>query len=427
MSPPTEGFSDTAFKENLSRPVHSWVPWIGGFSGAFVEDSLKRFTQGGCTVLDPFCGVGTTLVESARMGCESVGIELNPFAALAARVKSNAHALSVDELNCRLLALSGNWKSRSAERLYPAEFGTREPFFSNENLCQVNKLLNWLDELPNDLETDMLRVAVGSMIVSVSNYSYEPSLSTRSKAGRPTLGIQDVLHAFSVRVQSMMFDVDLIKAESKWASSTVHVANSMNMSRLLKPSSVDLIITSPPYLNNYHYVRNSRPHLFLLGLISSRTALIDLQESNFGKYWQTVRNRPLPEITAKCSTVGTIVEELKDAKHSGKQLYNGTGWAAYTITYFNDSKLCLSNCFKVVKRGSKAVFVLGDSYLHGVYIPVHEVFGCIAEEVGFKVELIDKVRLRNGGSTVRSRKAINSSGEHLSLSEYVIVLSKPSA
>ena len=58
---------------------------------------------------------------------------------------------------------------------------------------------------------------------------------------------------------------------------------------MLPPSSVDLMVTSPPYMNNYHYVRNTRPQLFWLSLVSSPKELRRLEEANFGKYWQTVR------------------------------------------------------------------------------------------------------------------------------------------
>ena len=74
-------FSDPAFSGNKRLPVHRWVPWIAGYSQQFVQDALKRYlpTQG--TVLDPFAGVGTTLVEAILSGHHALGFEINPYAA----------------------------------------------------------------------------------------------------------------------------------------------------------------------------------------------------------------------------------------------------------------------------------------------------------------------------------------------------------
>jgi hypothetical protein len=61
-------FSDPAFASNKTLPVHRWVPWIAGFSSDFVRQALEKHLDRKGTVLDPFAGVGTTLIESIRLG-----------------------------------------------------------------------------------------------------------------------------------------------------------------------------------------------------------------------------------------------------------------------------------------------------------------------------------------------------------------------
>src|SRR5438093_2484695 len=82
------GFKDSAFADNKSRPIHRWIPWIAGFSSEFVRDAftcyLRSNTGTAAVVLDPFCGVGTTLIEALRCGHDVVGFERNPYATLAA-------------------------------------------------------------------------------------------------------------------------------------------------------------------------------------------------------------------------------------------------------------------------------------------------------------------------------------------------------
>ena len=85
-------FNDPSFASNKTQPVHRWVPWIAGFSSDFVRDVLNRYLPDNGTVLDPFSGVGTTLVEAILLGHNAVGFEINPYAALVCRTKVNSNS-----------------------------------------------------------------------------------------------------------------------------------------------------------------------------------------------------------------------------------------------------------------------------------------------------------------------------------------------
>src|SRR5437870_9946366 len=68
--------------------IHDWYRFVLSFPPHLVRDYLDKF---GVTkrqrVLDPFCGTGTTLVECKKLGIKSVGVEGNPMAHFASRVK----------------------------------------------------------------------------------------------------------------------------------------------------------------------------------------------------------------------------------------------------------------------------------------------------------------------------------------------------
>jgi len=94
----TNGFRDSSFAKNKNLPLHRWVPWVAGFSADFVEDAIRTYLPAGTSrgwVLDPFAGVGTTLVESYLSGLNVVGFEINPYAAPASRIKLEAMNLGV--------------------------------------------------------------------------------------------------------------------------------------------------------------------------------------------------------------------------------------------------------------------------------------------------------------------------------------------
>lgn len=419
------GFGDTSFSENLTKPIHSWTPWIGGFSAEFVRGLIGRQLGKGKAyrVCDPFCGVGTTLVECARAGHSSTGVELNPYAAMSARLKASARGIAIAEIRAYEQSLQDHWSRLSDDRGYPTHFRSRVPFFPGENLAQVNKILNWIDLLPAGLSRDLFRVALGAVIVSLSNYSYQPSLSTRIRSGRPPQPTADVLAIFRRRIASMVSDLEHVASEADWADAHVTVGSSLNGSWTVEDHSIDLIITSPPYLNNYHYVRNSRPHLFFLGLVHESSEVRSLQENNFGKYWQTVRSRETPRLSTSTTTLDMILEKLRRFPDETKRGYGGEGWAAYAIQYFNDASCSLERCYRSLVDDGEAYFVLGDSYLQGVYVPVHEIFSVLARLRGFSSSQVTVVRKRAGSSTVRSRRC-TFDDEAPELREFVVHLRK---
>src|SRR5437660_3416961 len=70
------------------RAVHEWYRFVLSFPPHLVREYLTRFGMGpnNC-VLDPFCGTGTVLVECKKLGVPSIGVEANPMAHFASRVK----------------------------------------------------------------------------------------------------------------------------------------------------------------------------------------------------------------------------------------------------------------------------------------------------------------------------------------------------
>ena len=97
------------------------------------------------------------------------------------------------------------------------------------------------------------------------------------------------------------------------------------------------MVTSPPYANNYHYNRNTRPHLYWLGFCRSPDELRELESQNFGTYWQRARERehvaldPLVDDPEIISTLAEIRRQNVD-----RGIYGGGGWANYVTTNLND-------------------------------------------------------------------------------------------
>lgn len=112
-------FNDPAFARNKRLPVHRWVPWIAGFSSDFVRQALHTYVHQRSTILDPFAGVGTTLVEAIVGHHDAVGFEINPYAALACRVKLHAYQIVTETLHNELVRFQALYREKNTFRLYP--------------------------------------------------------------------------------------------------------------------------------------------------------------------------------------------------------------------------------------------------------------------------------------------------------------------
>ena len=206
-------FSDPAFSGNKRLPIHRWVPWIAGYSQQFVQDALKRYlpTQG--TVLDPFAGVGTTLVEAILSGHQALGFEINPYAALACRTKLNACTLDPQTVRAMLTKFWTFYELASKDSYTPDStpppgFKTRGSFYSPKVLHKVLGVQDFIANLEEGLLQDLFRVAFGATMITYSNYSYEPSLGRRSTAGKADIEDFPVGETIAQKLTDMAQDIE---------------------------------------------------------------------------------------------------------------------------------------------------------------------------------------------------------------------------
>ena len=180
---------------------------------------------------------------------------------------------------------------------------------------------------------------------------------------------------------------------------------------MIEPGSVSLIVTSPPYLNNYHYVRNTRPQMYWLGYASSPGDLRRLEETNFGRFWQTVRELDpigldfeLPELEAQIAVIRAL--------NPDKGIYGGNGWANYAATYYNDT-IAASARGRAARARRRGGLRRRQLAAPGRPPEIDEHFGAIGELHGLVCEDIHVVREKrvgssivNTGSALRRRRAV---------------------
>jgi DNA modification methylase len=416
---------DAAAMENKSQPVHRWVPWIAGYSAQFAEDAIDSYLllskRDRALVLDPFAGVATTLIEALKRGCNVVGYDINPFAVLAARAKIDCVDVQLDAFRCEVDAFRAAMLrfERDVDRRYTADgeealadiiaglplsapnrFRSRIPFFGPpieaKFLYALGRTLALLE--PN---RSLFRAALGATMVSYSNYTYEPSLSSRPGAGKPTIENASVGAAVCRKLDEMLEDIAFVQDSygPAWSAAQRVVHQGSYFHSNLGPNTVSLLVTSPPYMNNYHYVRNTRPQLHWLDLLDRSDALRALEEDNFGKFWQTVRQGERIDLAFDFAELARTIDHVRTLnRHKG--YYGGEGWANYVAAYFNDSDRFLRLVKYQLQPGAHAVIVVGNSIIQGVEFKVDHLLAQMAERQGMFVDDIHIVRTKRVGNSI---------------------------
>jgi DNA modification methylase len=403
------GFRDPAFADNKLQPVHRWVPWIAGFSARFVDDCFhtyldnRRMIERPC-ILDPFAGVGTTLVTAVQRGYDAVGFEINPYAALACKVKLCAGDLDVNKIEklcARYRDTPRNGHRPQASG--PTSFKTRIPFFGTRVETQVLSYLDFVAEIQDNDIADVFRLALGTVMVKFSNYTYEPSLGTRPGAGKPLIDDADVRSIITSKLREIVADMRWMKNElalrNAQGRGLVHNMNFMGSAQVLPAQSVDLMVTSPPYMNNYHYIRNTRPQLYWLSLVTDSADLKTLEDGNVGKYWQTVRDGPEIKVQFTHKTLEKTLKQLRETRVD-RGPYGGPGWANYVASYFNDSLEFLVVLKRALKRHGAGVIVIGNSIIQGFEVKADIILGDLAKQIGLELEDIHPIRSKRVGASI---------------------------
>jgi hypothetical protein len=449
ISPARAALSDAAAAENKTQAVHRWVPWIAGYSADFVRDALDAYLplrrRAEALVLDPFAGVATTLVEALKAGCDAVGYDVNAWPVLAARAKLQCVDVPPERFGAEIaefrtalaqfeVEVDRRWAADGDDGIAevmrhhglarPPAFRSRIPLFGAPVEAKFLFALGRLAVLPSPDQL-LFRAALGASLIAVSNYSYEPSLSTRPSAGKALVRNASVVLPLGQKLQEML--ADCVWASERygpvWRGRRREVQHRSYFTSDLAPGSVALLLTSPPYMNNYHYVRNTRPQLHWLDLLSRPGELREYEEANFGKFWQTVRQAPAIAACFDLPPLQALIERLRGLS-AEKGPYGGPGWANYVTSYFNDTGRLLATMRPQLAPGAAAIVVVGNSIIQGIEFQVDQLLAELAPAYGLRVEEVRIVRTKRVGNSIIGSSVRNGSspGPKMQLYDAAVIL-----
>lgn len=409
------------------RPAHDWFRFVLSFPPHLVRDYLTRFDMGAKhTLLDPFCGTGTTLVECKKLGIPSVGIEANPMACLASKVKVDWKVDPVGLLEHAKDIASAAETKMDAEGLTDDSNELLPLFVPKQN--GQNGMHRRLKTLPPDKMKLLLTASISPLplhktliLLECLQENYSPRYGEHEKLALakalvttignlhfgPEVGVSApkedtaVIAPWLKCVQIMAEDLRVLKKQNM-VPAEVHHADARSFSELLKEQSIDAVITSPPYPNEKDYTRTTRLESVLLGLINSKQELRNLKKqlvrSNTRGVYKDDADDRFVQANKKIQDIANAIEkrriELK--KTSGfERMYHRV-----TKLYFGGMVRHLGELRSVLRPGAHLAYVVGDqaSYLR-VMIRTGQLLAELAQSLGYELVSIDLFRTRLATAT----------------------------
>ena len=394
IQPPV--LSPGTFVDNMRLPVHRWYRYSAGFGGQWAAHVISREAANPeALVFDPFAGSGTSLIAAEQSGVKSWGIDSHPFVARVAMAKL-AYRSSRDEY----MEKAGKALTRARNRT-----PTLESYVPLIRKCYSDAALRQLDCLKAEIEATrddtesyllvwltLVSILRSTSMVGTANWQYLLPRRRKAIVKQPFEAFEEMVNVIST---DMWIANGLTGPRAKFDVGDARTCS------MVPDDNVTLVITSPPYANNYDYADATRLELTFFGEIGGWGDLQSrIRRHLIRSCTQHVPDRSvdLPKILARNELdpirdeIQPICEELSYIRmgRGGKKTYHNM-----VACYFLDLAQVWYALRRVCKSPSNVCFVVGDSAPYGVYVPTIEWLGKLAVAAGFKSYSFTKTRDRN--------------------------------
>jgi len=399
------------------RAFHDWYRFVLSFPPHLVSSYIEDFgLKESHLILDPFCGTGTTLVESKLHGIRAIGLEANIFSHFASSVKVDwdidpdllrKKALHIANSTLELLKaqgiddnglLKGNLKEVPLKTLDPEAAGLL--LSKSISPLPLHKTLVLLDSLKEHKEQAYYRHALlalaNALVFRISNLHFGPEVGV----GKPKMDVP-VVASWLHEVDRITNDLQLVQGRS-YPNAKVYLGDARDVSSLIEPNSVDAVITSPPYPNEKDYTRTTRLESVVLGFIRNKGELKEMKKnfirSNTRGVYKGDEDDKYVEDHTEIQKIAESIEKRR--KELGKNSGFERLYGRVTKLYFGGMSRHLAELRSVLRPGAQLAYVVGDqaSYLR-IMIRTGRLLADIAEALGYQLMRIDLFRTRYATAT----------------------------
>lgn len=377
------------------------------FSPDLVHSLLQKLkADNSGSVLDPFCGTGTTIVESKGLGIPAIGIDSSPFCAETSWAKTywDVSPERLERLSAEALAGGMVRKPGDAFDAWEGLTVIDRGWLSRKTVSDALSLLESIDGVARGHERKMLRLAaVWAVKEWSSNVRFGPE--AYRVTGTRSLPVEK---AFKRKVGQMVSDLRGLPAEATLPAASLHCADSRNICETLAGSEPEpkWVITSPPYPTEHDYTRIMRIELELSGHIRSREELRAVKEQMLRSNSKNVYAGDNDyEYVRSCNKVRRLVERIQ-AQSKTRNYGFARQYPRVVAEYFGGIYRHMKSLADCLPEGARCAYVLGEqrSYF-GTLIPTPRVFAhlCSSHGLPFRATGLQTVKTRIATRGTRAR------------------------
>lgn len=407
--------------------------------------SIPQLCPSDGLVLDPFCGSGTTLLESLVhpfFPRDALGVEMNPLGRLIAKVKTTP--IDSEVLQDKIGGLKKRVREATTIKPNVPESKKIKFWFSEQAIVELSKIKYLIEEQEDDFNdcNDFLWLCFSSIVRKVSladpyipppvllkltKYEQAPDkhryLSKYLKEAKAPNLINiylNVLEKNFDRIHQLNQKLDH-KNSSPKARIIWDDARGIKMGALSKKgqlnkitaknldsNSVDLILTSPPYLSAQKYIRTLTLELLWLDLLSEdQLGYLDRQIIG------TERTSHKEIDISQEINIKSVDDLVKWSSFRSRER------TAIVLNYFLGMQRAISEMYRVLKKDACAIIVIGNNQVLGKKIKTYSIIADIAIDAGFELKLVLVDTIRGRGMITRRH---GTGG--LIKEEYAVVLKK---
>jgi len=388
--------SSTTFIDNMRLPVHRWIRYSAGFSADWVSSLIRDHRKGDfLRMFDPFAGSGTTLLAAEQAGIESCGLEAHPFVVRMAQAKLDWRS------DAQLFKEHAKVATERAEEV-PIDLEGYNTLIRN---CYDNETLGSLHQLREAVRTmddgspasRLIWLALTGILRKCSHAGtaqWQYVLPKKSKSA-------PLSPHSAFRKQVQLIYADMLDFADRNTPASKLMRGDARMCDGIQDRSVNLVVTSPPYPNNYDYADATRLEMSFFGELSGWGELQSKVRCHLLRSCsQHVPERAidleqilaLPVLNPVQDEISKVCHELAEVRMTkgGKKTYH-----LMVACYFLDLAQTWIALRRVCDSPSQICFVIGDSAPYGVYVPVVDWLGRLAVAAGFHDFRFERTRDRN--------------------------------
>ncbi len=365
-----------------------WTHGYHRYPAKFIPQLVERLmddyiTNGTASVNDPFMGCGTTVVSAISRGFRASGTDINKVAHLVTKAKASPIAPDYLEKKVKQF-LSGILPSDDEQDIFdrvwvqphiPKKHLERiDYWFMEEVRDELGRILTLIYDEDDSAVQSFLVVAFSHVLKTCSIWSQSSTKPTRDLKKRPTLPYDAIKrHLFKMLKGNEQFYGVVPSCVKDKPDSFLNIQVRSAERQPVPDDSVDLIVSSSPYVTSYEYADLHQLSTLWLDLADD---LKEYKKKFIGTSYKQYEDKTLSSQIAS----NIVAEMLSKNKKKAKEIE----------AFFIDMQGVFKESFRILKPGGRCCYVIGNTKLRGVDILNAEAFAESLQHSGFKLDRLIK-------------------------------------